>query len=91
MTGELVGMTPDDLKVFEAQELVRRTNDPDDLASIVTEDQHHWVARNDAAEKLIEMFLAGDMRCDLNHLAIVGDHADEPHKSEANSIIRHHP
>ncbi len=84
-------MTADELAVFEAQHLVRGIDDPDILASIVIEDGHHWAAKNDAAVKLIKMFFNGNMRCGLTHLAYVGDHADEPHKTEANKIIRNHP
>lgn len=72
-----------------ARQLVKGINNPDVLASIVVKkEKHHEIARNEAAKKLLDMFLAGDMRCSSTHLAFVGDHADEPYKSQANDIIR---
>ncbi len=40
-----------------------------------------------AAKKLIDMYLDGNLMVGLDDLAYVGDHANEPHKSEANGII----
>ena len=82
-------LTDDDLKTFEAEKLVKETNNADDLADLVVEDEHHPVARTAAAEKLLKMWEEGRQGdVTLDHLAYVGDHADEPHKSKANQIIR---
>jgi hypothetical protein len=79
----------DDLKDFEAEQLVKQTNNPDDLVHLVVEDEHHWLARQGAAEKLIKMWEESRQGgITLDHLTYVGDHADEPHKSKANQIIR---
>ena len=89
MTSDL-GLTDDDFKDFEAEELVKGINNADDLAQLVVEDEHHPVARAAAAEKLLKMWEDGGRQggITLDHLAYVGDHADEPHKSKANQIIR---
>lgn len=88
MTSDL-DLTDDDLKVFEAEELVKSTSNADDLVHLVVEDEHHPVARMAAADKLLKMWEEGRQGgITLDHLAYVGDHADEPHKSKANQIIR---
>ncbi len=82
-------LTGDDLKAFEAQDLVTKTNNADDLAHLVVEDEHHPVARTAAAEKLLKMWEEGRQGgITLDHLAYIGDRADEPYKSKANRIIR---
>lgn len=88
MVSEL-DMNDEDLKVFEAEQLVKGMSHADDLVHLVVEDEHHWVARERAAEKLIKLWDDGRMGgVTLDHLAYVSDHADEPHKSRANEIIR---
>ena len=88
MTYELY-MTDEDLKVFEAEQLVKGMSHANDLVQLVVEDEHHWVAREKAAEKLIKLWYDGRRGgITLDHLAYVGDHAAEPHKSRANEIIR---
>lgn len=77
-----------DHAMVAAQHLVSSINDPDALIDLVTQEEARWAGRNDAAAKLIKMFKDGDTRCTLDHLAYVGDHADEPYKSEANELIR---
>lgn len=77
-----------DHDMVAAQYLVSSMNNPDDLADLVTQEEAHWAGRNDAAAKLIKMFKDGDTRCTLDHIAHVGDKADEPYKSEANELIR---
>jgi hypothetical protein len=82
-------LTDDDLKTFEAEDLVKKTNNADDLVHLVVEDEHHPVARTAAAEKLLKMWEDGRQGgITLDHLAYVGDHAGEPYKSRANQIIR---
>lgn len=83
-------LTKEDLEAFEAENLVKRTNNADDLVHLVVEDVHHHVARAAAAKKLIDMYLDGNMSVNLGHLAHVGDHADEPYKTQTNDIIRNH-
>lgn len=60
----------------------------DDLVHVVV-DGVGSCASDRAAEKLIELWK--DCRQNgitLDHIAYVGDHADEPHRSRANEIIR---
>lgn len=88
MVSEL-DLTDEDLEVFEAEQLVEGMGRADDLVYLVVEEEHHWVARNKAAKKLIKMWEDGRHGgVTLGHLAYVGDHAEEPHKSRANKIIR---
>jgi len=88
MVSEL-DITDEDLEVFDAQQLVKGIADADTLADIVTNDEHHWAARNDAAAKLIELWEKGCQNSvTLDHLAHISDHAEEPYKSQANQIIR---
>lgn len=77
----------EELKNQEAKELVRSTCHVDDLTYLVVS---HPIARNKAAEKLLEIWEKGPQRygVTLDHLSYVGDHADEPYKSQANKIIR---
>ncbi len=79
----------DDLNPWEAYELVKETNDADTLVHLVVEEEHYpSEIRQVAAEKLIKMCENGRKGgVTLNHLACVGDHADEPYKSRANKII----
>lgn len=88
MTSDL-DLTEDDLKVFEAEELVKVTNNADDLVHIVAEKEHHHIARSAAAEKLLKMWEDGRKGgITLDHLIHVGDYAQEPYKSKANQLIR---
>lgn len=60
----------------------------DDLVRVVVDDKGSCDSDR-AAEKLIELWENGRQNgITLDHLAYVGDHADEPHKSQANQIIR---
>jgi hypothetical protein len=60
----------------------------DDLVQVVV-DSESGCGSDRAAEKLIELWENGRQNnVDLHHLAYVGDHAAEPHKSRANQIIR---
>ena len=79
--------TSEDLTVFDAQQLVKDITDAEDLADIVINDDHHWAARNDAAEKLITMW-KDDRRggVDALHLSIVAEHAEEPYRSKAQVL-----
>lgn len=82
-------LTDDDPKAVLAMDLVENTDHADDLAHLVVGDEHYPVARTAAAEKLIKMWEDGRQGgVTLDHLVYVGDHADEPHKSRANQIIR---
>lgn len=85
-------LSDDEAQAFEGEELVKQTNSPHDLAYLVVEKQHyHSVTRQRAAEKLLKMWEDGRQNgITLDHLAYVGDHADEPYKSKANEIIRTH-
>ncbi len=77
-----------DHEMTDAEQLVSSINDPDALADLVHRED--FAGSNIAAEKLIKMFKDGDTSCTLDHLAHVGDNADEPYKSEANELIRQH-
>ena len=60
----------------------------DDLVQVVV-DSDGSCDSDRAAEKLIELWEDGRQNgITLDHLAYVGDHATEPHKSRANEIIR---
>lgn len=60
----------------------------DDLVHLVVDDKGSCDSDR-AAEKLIKLWEDGRQGgITLDHLAYVGDHADEPHKSRANQIIR---
>lgn len=87
MVSEL-DLTKEDLGVFEAQQLVKGMDRVGDLVDVVINEKYHWAARNDAAQKLIDMYLDGNMSVDRGHLAHVGRHADDPYKTQANEIIR---
>jgi|GEM_PF-5187195 len=61
---------------------------PDDLVHVVVDGEDDN-ARDQAAAKLIELWENDRQnKITLDHLAYVGDHADEPQKSRANEIIR---
>lgn len=82
-------LTEEELELFEAGDLVKKTSNADDLVQLVVEDRCHWATRLDAAEKLIRLWEDGRQGgITLDHLSYVGDHADEPYKSRANRIIR---
>lgn len=60
----------------------------DDLVHVVV-DGESGNDRDRAAAKLIEMWENDRQNgVTLDHLVFVGDHADEPHKSQVNQIIR---
>lgn len=72
-----------------ALELVKKTNEADILVHLVVEEDLPSVARQAAAEKLLKMWREGRRGgVTLDHLVYVADHADEPHKSDAEQIIR---
>jgi hypothetical protein len=82
-------LTDEDLQVFEAEQLVKGMSHADDLVQLVVDEDYPSCARVWAAEKLVNMWKDGRQGgVTLDHLAYVGDHADEPHKSHANEIIR---
>jgi len=86
--------TEEDLAMFEDTHLVEGMEHADDLVHVVVGESYNWAARERAAEKLLEMWDGQWTReyrnsgITLDHLAYVGDHAEEPHKSRANQIIR---
>ncbi len=60
----------------------------DDLVQVVV-DSEDSCDSDSAAIKLIELWETGRRNgITLDHLAYVGEHAAEPHKSRANEIIR---
>jgi len=79
----------EDSDVIDAQMLVESENTADRLAHMVVEDDFHPCAKSAAAKKLIKLW-KNDRQggVTLDHLAYVGDYADEPYKSKANQIIR---
>lgn len=79
----------DDLEALEAEGLIQSTDNADDLTYFVVEEELPQVARTKAAEKLLKLRKDGRKGgVTLDHLTYVGDHAEEPYKSEANQIIR---
>ncbi|MBM3261208.1 hypothetical protein FJY93_02210 [Candidatus Kaiserbacteria bacterium] len=79
-----------DLRVENALHVVEKASDPDDLVNLImTEENENWPqeARDAAAEKLIKMWKEGDRNCTLDHLAYVGDYADVPYCTEAETIM----
>ena len=82
-------LTDESFKVVIALHLVAVIKNADDLVQVVTSEEHDSAAREWAAAKLLIMW-EDDRKggVTLAHLAYVGDHADEPHKSQANQIIR---
>lgn len=74
-------------EAYRGQMQVAKTDDPGDLARIVVDKSHHWVARDDAANKLLEMWKESQQGVTLNHLVCVRDHTSEPYKSQARTII----
>ncbi len=90
-----------EMELLYEQNLVKETDDADDLAYILICGCYQET-RNAAAAKLIKMWKEGrrgrvimfyqgcrlQNGVTLEHLTYVGDHAKEPHKSEANQIIR---
>ena len=79
----------EDSDVIDAQMLVESENTADGLAHMVVEDYFHPCAKSAAANKLIKLWKNGRQGgVTLDHLAHVGDYADEPYKSKANQIIR---
>ena len=78
----------EDSNAMGAQMLVESENTADRLAHMVVEDDFHPYAKSAAAKKLIKLWKDGRQGgVTLDHLTYVGDHADEPYKSEANQII----
>ena len=79
-----------DVLSYAAEQLVTHTHCPDELVHVLIESDFPRAARDSAAEKLIDMWENARDRSGitLDHLAYVGDHADEPYRTQANLIIR---
>ena len=82
-------LNEDELEAVEAMDLVENADHADDLTYFVIEDRFPQTARTAAAAKLLKNWKDGRKGgVTLDHLTYVGDHAEEPYKSEANQIIR---
>lgn len=78
-----------DFAALNAEGLVKSTNNADELVYMLTEEEFNSAGKEAAAKKLLKMWKEGRANgITLDHLAYVGDYADEPSKSEANQIIR---
>lgn len=93
MTGMDFDFTDEDLEIYAAAEdlqLIEQGNlCADDLTQFVIDEEYHSTVRVTAAKKLLEMWNNGRVGgITLDHLAYVGDHANEPYKSQANQIIK---
>jgi hypothetical protein len=77
--------TPEELWVTNTLE---HTNDPTELAYMMLDKLEEGEDLNSdlCAQKILELYGAG--RATLDHLTVVGNHANEPYKSEAIQIIR---
>jgi hypothetical protein len=73
--------------LYEADELLRGTDNPNDLAQFVIEDTKYCVLRNRAAKKILGMWSEGQNSTTLDHVAIVAQHATEPFRGQANDIL----
>ena len=74
--------TDEELKLSNALHTVEQTDHPDDLVHLVLEDEFPQEARNKAAEKLLDQHTYS-----LEHVVLIADNAEEPYKSQANTII----
>jgi len=74
----------------DAVNLVQKTTHADDLVHLLVEDHFPSEAKDLVAARLMNMWKDRSGGITLDHLVYIGDHADEPYKSEANEIIRNH-